>query len=278
MTDTLHGRLNERLNGQGPRIALPEPTSTDSAYNQRAWAPYFHALASCGAVGVPIPLDAIPATVAKLAASCDGVLLPGSPADVNPQKYGATALAETAKADPAREAVDEQLLEHAFTERKPVFGICYGIQMLNVWRGGTLAQHLPLLTKVDHDPEPEALSVHSIRIAEESKLASILGKPDDLVSITEKTATVVNSSHHQAIDAPGAGLAVIARCVEDGVIEAIEMEDSAEDEGEGHFVIGVQWHPERSFDASEASRRLFRAFVDAAARHQVRHAAKSPAL
>lgn len=275
MTDAFHERLNGRLNGQGPRIALPEPTSADTAYNQRAWAPYFHALTSCGAVGVPIPLDATAATVAKLAASCDGVLLPGSPADVNPQKYGAAALVETAKADPAREAVDEQLLEHAFKLGKPVFGVCYGIQTLNVWRGGTLAQHLPLLTKVDHDPEPEALSVHSVRIAEESKLAAILGKPDDLVSITEKAATVVNSSHHQAIDAPGAGLTVSARCVEDGVIEAVE---AVGDGGDDHFVVGVQWHPERSFDASEASRRLFHAFVDAAAKYHTRQTVESLAL
>jgi putative glutamine amidotransferase len=269
MTDSLH----RRLNGQGPRIALPEPNSTDFAYNQRAWAPYFHALASCGAVGVPIPLDASPATVAKLAASCDGVLLPGSPADVNPQKYRAAALAETAGADAAREAVDELLLDHAFSLCKPVFGICYGIQTLNVWRGGTLAQHLPLVTKIDHDPEPVALSVHSVRVAGESRLASILGRPDDLVSITEKSATVVNSSHHQAIDVPGEGLVISARCVEDGVIEAVETAD-----GDGHFVIGVQWHPERSFDVSEASRRLFHAFVGAAAKYHAKPLVESLAL
>src|SRR5271170_2680874 len=95
--------FRERLNGTATRIALPEPTSTNPAYNQRAWAPYFHSLASSGAVGVPIPLDASPATIAKLAASCSGVLLPGSPADVNPQKYGAEPLTECAAPDPARE-------------------------------------------------------------------------------------------------------------------------------------------------------------------------------
>jgi putative glutamine amidotransferase len=257
--------VKERMTGTAPRIALPEPTSTDHAYNQRAWAPYFHALASCGAVGVPIPLDASPATIGKLAASCDGVLLPGSPADVDPGKYGATAIGETAAADPAREAVDEQLLTHAFELRKPVFGICYGLQMLNVWRGGTIAQHLPLVTSVVHDPEPEVLSAHSVRVREGSRLAAILGTPDDLVSITEKSAAVVNSSHHQAVEVPGEGLMVSARCVEDGVIEALE---GAVDGGDGHFVVAVQWHPERSFDASEASRHLFRAFVDAAAKYQ----------
>jgi len=258
--------VKERMTGTAPRIALPEPTSTDYAYNQRAWAPYFHALTACGAVGVPIPLDASPATIGKLAASCCGVLLPGSPADVDPAKYGAGPLTETATADPAREAVDEQLLAHAFELRKPVFGICYGLQTLNVWRGGTILQHLPLVTPVVHDPEPEVLSAHSIRVTEGLKLAAILGEPDDLVSITEKSATVVNSSHHQAVDVPGEGLVVSARCVEDGVIEAVEALDEGGDAG--HFVVAVQWHPERSFDASEASRHLFRAFVQAAAKYQ----------
>src|SRR5271165_334995 len=103
--------LQERFNRSAARIALPEPTSTNPAYNQRAWAPYFHALASSGAVGVPIPLAASPATIAKLVGSCSGVLLPGSPADIDPQKYAATAIPECAAPDPAREAVDELLLQ-----------------------------------------------------------------------------------------------------------------------------------------------------------------------
>ena len=262
-----------------PRIALPEPTSTDPAYNQRAWAPYFHALASSGAVGVPIPLDASPATIAKLFASCSGVLLPGSPADVNPQKYGAVTAPVTAPADPAREAVDELLLRDAFDHLKPLFGICYGIQALNVWRGGTLVQHLPPITTVDHDPGPGILSAHSVRITGGSRLAAIVGDSEDLVSIIRDESAgderadrergnfrsaVVNSSHHQAVDRVGDGLAVSARCYEDGVIEALE--GTAND----HYVVGVQWHPERSYDASEASRHLFRAFVNAVEQYHPR--------
>src|SRR5271170_2315485 len=256
--------LHQRLNGLAVRIALPEPTSTDAAYNQRAWAPYFHSLASCGAVGVPIPLEASPATIAKLVGSCSGVLLPGSPADLNPQKYGETPIQECAAPDPAREAVDELLLQDAFNMHKPLFGICYGLQALNVWRGGTLLQHLPLVTSVDHDPGPGILSAHALRMERDSKLAAIVGTSDDLVSITEPAATVVNSSHHQAVDAVGDGLRVTARCSEDGGIEALE--GTAGD----HFVLGVQWHPERSFDASVASRHLFRAFVYAAAKSHPR--------
>jgi putative glutamine amidotransferase len=254
--------LREAWSGATTRIALPEPTSTDAAYNQRAWAPYFHALASSGAVGVPIPLDASVATIAKLAGSCTGVLLPGSPADVDPAKYGAARIAECAPADPAREMVDELLLRDAFRLRKPVFGICYGLQSLNVWRGGSLAQHLPLLTKVDHDPGPGVLSAHSIRLAPGSKLAAAVGESDELVSITGSTATVVNSSHHQAVSVVGDGLASTGWCTEDDGIEAVE--GIAAD----HFVLAVQWHPERSYDASAASRHLFRAFAAAASAYR----------
>jgi putative glutamine amidotransferase len=254
--------LQERLNGLAVRIALPEPTSTDAAYNQRAWAPYFHALTSSGAVGVPIPLAASRSTVAKLVASCSGVLLPGSPADLDPKKYGEAPIPECAAPDPAREAVDELLLQDAFNLHKPLFGICYGVQALTVWRGGTLIQHLPLVTAVDHDPGSGVLSAHSVRVTTGSKLSGIIGGDDDLVSITEPAATVVNSSHHQGVSVPGNGLRVTARCSEDDIIEAVEGTS------ESHFVLGVQWHPERSFDASAASRHLFRAFVEAAVRYR----------
>jgi putative glutamine amidotransferase len=258
----MENTLNERLNGSAPRIALPEPTSTDAAYNQRAWAPYFHSLTASGAVGVPIPLDASAARVEKLVGSCSGVLLPGSPADVDPRKYGAVAVAECAPADVARETVDEHLLRHAYETGKPVFGICFGLQSLNVWRGGSLLQHLPPLTAVDHDPGPAVLSAHGVRVTPGSTLAAIVGATavlDDLVSITDSGAVVVNSSHHQAVDLVGEGLVVGARCPEDRVMEALEGTVP------GHFVLAVQWHPERSFDASAVSRHLFRAFVDAAA-------------
>lgn len=266
--------LQQRLNGSTVRIALPEPTSTDAAYNQRAWAPYFHALLSSGAIGVPIPLDASPATIAKLAGSCSGVLLPGSPADVDPRKYGEAPNPECAAADPAREAVDEILLREAFALRKPLFGICYGAQALNVWRGGTLIQHLPRVTSIDHDPGPGILSAHSVHLTPDSKLNAIVGGDHDLVSITEPAATVVNSSHHQAVSKPGEGLRVTARCSEDDTVEAVEGE-AVEGTSDHHFVLGVQWHPERSFDASAASRHLFRAFVKSAVKYRPRVVAES---
>jgi putative glutamine amidotransferase len=265
--------MSDFLNAAGGvRIALPEPTSIDPAYNQRAWGAYFHALTASGATGVPIPLESSPATIARLVGSCAGVLLPGSPADVNPQKYGAEPIPECGRPDPAREAVDELLLQDAFNLHKPLFGICYGLQSLNVWRGGTLTQHLPFTSFVDHDPGPAILSAHSVILDKASMIAERSGRDDDLVSIVEPSAVVVNSSHHQGIEWLGDGLRVGARCPEDQLIEAVEGPAA------GHFVLGVQWHPERSFDASAASRQLFRAFIDAAASNHPRLIQESLAI
>lgn len=165
---------------------------------------------------------------------------------MNPEKYGQIAIPECAAADPAREAVDELLIQDAANLQKPLFGICYGFQSWNVWRGGTLIQDLK--TAVNHKPGREVREAHRVSVAEDSQIAVITGA----------TELIVNSSHHQALDRPGDGLRITARSVEDGVIEAVE--------GSGdQYAIAVQWHPERIFDTDPSSRALFRAFVEAAA-------------
>jgi len=241
-----------------PRIAIPEPTSTDTKYNDRSWQQYAKAVEAVGGQAVKVPLAASPAEVARMAGSCEGVLLPGSGADVNPEKYGQTRIRECAPADPAREAVDELLMQDAANLRKPLLGICYGFQSWNVWRGGTLIQDLK--TGVNHKPGREVREAHRISVAKGSRIAEIAGHAE----------LAVNSSHHQALDHPGDGLTVVARSVEDGVIEAVE--------GTGdQFVIAVQWHPERTFDSSPASRALFAAFVKAAGEWQPREIRESVA-
>lgn len=226
-----------------PRIAIPEPTSTDSAYNQRSWPQYAHAVEECGAVAVRIPLSESPAAVANLVASCVGVLLPGSPADVNPQKYGQEPMLECAAADGAREAVDELLLQDAFNLQKPLLGICYGTQSLNVWKGGTLIQHLK--TEINHKAAREVTEAHPVAVARNS--AHLEGFAPSMT---------VNSSHHQAIATPGDGLDVVATAP-DGTIEAIAQPGD-------HFVLGLQWHPERTVAGNPASQAIFREFIDAA--------------
>ena len=131
------------MNAQNPRIAIPEPTSTDEAYNQRSLPQYVRAVEAAGGVPVPIPLRESNETQARLLATCSAILLPGSPADVDPAKYGQQAVKECAAKDAPREAVDELLFKDAFATGKPILGICYGLQSLNVWRHGTLIQHLP---------------------------------------------------------------------------------------------------------------------------------------
>jgi len=231
------------MTDQSPRIAIPEPTSTEPDYNQRSWPQYAQAVEACGAVAVPVPLSESPANVAKLVATCSGVLLPGSPADVNPQKYGQNAVPECAAADSPREAVDELLLQDAFNLHKPLLCICYGTQSLNVWKGGTLTQHLT--TGIDHKAGRLIAEAHPVAISEETEHLKAF-----IPSI------MVNSSHHQAIATPGDGLDVIATAP-DGTVEAVEQRGQ-------HFVLGVQWHPERTFSGSLASQAIFRDFVDTA--------------
>jgi putative glutamine amidotransferase len=241
-----------------PRIAIPVPTSDDPEYNERSWPQYAHAVEASGGIAVKVPLSLSPAEVAQLASSCEGVLLPGSGADVDPEKYGHERIPECGAADPAREAVDELLMQDAANLHKPLFGICYGLQSWNVWRGGTLIQDLQ--TGTNHQPGREVVDAHQVSLEPHSVVAQIAGTAE----------FSVNSSHHQAIDQQGDGLRVIARSVEDGVIEAVE--------GSGEqFVLAVQWHPERSFEADPVSQKLFAAFIDAAAAWQPREIRESVA-
>jgi putative glutamine amidotransferase len=240
-----------------PRIAIPMPHSSDREYAERAIPQYERAVEQAGGEPVRIPLDQPPAEVLKIIERCDGVLLPGSNADVDPAKFNATRSPRTATADPRRDAVDELLLQDAYNLRKPVLGICYGLQSINVYRTGSLIQHIPdflpeaLRTRVNHEAGKKVAVAHEVEIAPDSKLAGILGCGDKLV-------VPVNSSHHQSADAIGEGLRIAARCPDDGIIEALE--GTAPD----HFVFAVQWHPERSVDEDEPSRAIFRALIEAA--------------
>jgi len=229
-----------------PRIAISEPTSSNPEYNQRSLPQYVNSIEAEGGEAVVIPSRAAPHEIAKLVTSCEGVLLPGSPADVDPQKFGAERHLKTAAADPARDNVDELLLQDAHNLHKPVLGICYGLQSLNVWRTGTLVQHIEN-TGVNHEEGRQVEFAHDVQVASGSRLAHMLGSG----------RVPVNSSHHQSADLPGDGLKVVAQCPEDGIIEALEGTSL------DHFVLAVQWHPERTYQVDEPSRAIFREFVKA---------------
>jgi putative glutamine amidotransferase len=232
------------------RIAIPEPTSLDAAYNDRSLRPYLEAIEAAGATPAVIPLRESRERVAQGLAGIQGMLFPGSRYDVSPQIYGEESIPECAPSDPARAAVDELLFRDAFHLQKPILAICYGVQALNVWLGGSLYQDIDrqLGKRVDHSPGRRVGRAHSVEIASQSRLAALVGPGTPWV----------NSSHHQAVRRVGDGLLVTATSPVDGVIEAVEL-DSAD-----HFVVGVQWHPERTVVESVLSRGIFAAFVQAA--------------
>ncbi len=234
-----------------PRIAIPLPHSAKPEYNERSLPQYEDAVREAGGEPVRIPLDRAPDEVAKLISECDAVLLPGSPADVDPQKYDAPRDPHTAPADAARDTVDELLLQDAYNMRKPIFGICYGLQALNVWRTGTLVQHIE--SGVNHEAGRTVPVAHNIAVETGSRLAQILSGAG-----VGSASVPINSSHHQSAEVVGDGLRAVARSAEDNVVEAVEGTTPQ------HFVLAVQWHPERSTKEDAGSRALFRALVDAA--------------
>jgi putative glutamine amidotransferase len=243
-----------------PRIAIPLPRSDNPDYVERALPQYERAIEQAGGEPVRIPLDLPPAEVMKVIEGCDAVLLPGSSADVDPSKYGAQRHPKTAAADPKRDTVDELLLQDAYNMHKPILGICYGLQSLNVYRTGTLVQDIEseLHSKIPHEAGRAVQRAHTAQVDPVSNLARLLG-----LAHGEAAEIAVNSSHHQAAGVVGDGLRVAARSPLDGIIEAVE--GTAPD----HFVLAVQWHPERTYAEEPESRKIFRALIEAArARHE----------
>lgn len=236
-------------------IAIPEPTSSDTAYNQQSLPQYISALHSAGVTPVVVPLHERQERVARLLLGVQGILLPGSGYDVDPERYGEERIPECGEADPGRAAVDELLLQDAFNLHKPILAICHGAQTLNVWCNGSLVQDLK--TAVNHSPGRGVAEAHAVKIAPSSRLARLLPQGSRLEA-------KVNSSHHQAVKVAGDNLLVSAVSPQDGVIEAIELDSIA------HFAVGVQWHPERTYTSSAFSRAIFSAFVQAATTWQPR--------
>ena len=247
-------------------IAIPEPTSPQhvqdsTAYNLRALPQYLHALHSAGATPIPIPLHESPQRVAKILSTCHGILLPGSPADIDPQKYAEPRNPHCAAPDPLRAAVDELLIQDAFNLHKPILAICQGHQALNVWLGGTLIQDIPTelppsVPPTNHAPERGVQEAHPIRVTPGTRLASLI--PSMRIERDPVPQPLVNSSHHQAVLTPGDNLVVSAISPQDNIIEAVELA------GNSHFVLSVQWHPERTYDSSALSRAIFHSFIEAA--------------
>ncbi len=207
---------------------------------------------------VPVSLQLSPGGLAAQIKSLDAFVLPGAPTDVNPALYHATRHKKTHDADAYREKTDFAILEHAFASGKPVLAICYGCQSLNVCLGGSLYQDIAseLHSNIEHSKEglpPDAADpIHPARIepgGEIAQLAAISG----LANSGRGFDVQINTSHHQSLRDLGHGLRVAA-VAPDGVIEAVEHAPHK------HWVVGVQWHPERMKDHALSS-SLFRALV-----------------
>jgi gamma-glutamyl-gamma-aminobutyrate hydrolase PuuD len=204
---------------------------------------------------VPVVLPPQPG-ISEAIDRLDGLLLPGG-GDLDPGLYGAPTHPETGRLNPRRDAAEVALADAAISTGLPVLGICRGLQVLNVVRGGTLHQHLPDVTgHRGHEPEPGVFGAQPVRLEPGSQIAKIIGSD---------TARVP-CHHHQAIDRIGAGLTVTGRS-EDGVIEAVEVADHP-------FAVAVQWHAEEKGGAAE---RLFRALVEAARTRRTVRRSASPA-
>jgi putative glutamine amidotransferase len=206
---------------------------------------YAEQVAAAG--GVPVLLPPVPG-IAAAVGRLDGLVLTGG-GDIGPATYGAAPHPATGRVSAERDQAELDLLAAALAAGLPVLGICRGLQLLNIARGGTLHQHLadlgPDADACGHTPTPGTFGSHPVRVAAGSMLAGIVA-PDE--------AFAVPTAHHQAIDQLGAGLTATAWTA-DGVVEAAELAG-----GEHHpFVLAVQWHPEAGDDP-----RLFEALVAAA--------------
>lgn len=221
---------------------------------------YFEAVRHAEGEPVPISLKLSEDQLAAQFADLDAFVLPGGPADVNPALYHAARHNKTHESDANREKTDFAIMEHAFSSGKPVLAICYGCQSLNVHLGGTLFQDIAteLHSNIQHSKEglpPDAPDpMHAARIEPGGELAQLAAacSPGNRPGGFDVR---VNTSHHQSIRDLGHGLR-IAAVAPDGVIEAVEHEPHK------HWVVGVQWHPER-MKGDGLAEALFRALVHA---------------
>ncbi len=238
-----------------PRVGIPWRTRDEERQrNVEKLNYYFEAVRQAGGAPEHVSLGLSDEELRKQVGDLDAFVLPGSPADVDPTRYGQPRHPKTKTLDGDRDRTDSTILEHAIAAHKPVLAICYGCQILNVHQGGSLVQDIPAEKPGTnaHGKTDLAASAttkdleHGATLAEGSHLQKLAGS----------TEVQINSSHHQSIDRPGEKLRVTARGTDD-IIEGVELQ-SPDD-----WVVGVQWHPERMPDDAFAQ-KLFADLVRAA--------------
>ena len=217
---------------------------TDRFYLSRY---YSEALAAAG--GAPVHLSLIPERgyISAVMEQLDGVLLPGSDSDVDPLRYNREPHARLGSVQPLKDATDLLVLEEIERRGMPLFAICFGMQVLNVARGGTLIQDIEsqLPEAIKHQQgAPRDRPSHRVRLLEGSLLSGL----------AEGESALVNSHHHQAIETVGRDLVATAWTA-DGLVEALE------DPRAERFALAVQWHPEIAWERDPFSTALFARFI-----------------
>ncbi len=238
------------MNRRSPLIGV-STSITVAASPERAYvnSTYLHAVQQAGGVPVPLPPQLSAASLQRLGAELDGLLLTGG-GDVDPALWGEAPHPKLYDVAPSRDTLETSALHLALGRSLPVLAVCRGLQVLNVALGGTLYQDVatePGTQLLHSQKEPRDQPTHKVKVASGSRLAETLGADE----------IEVNSMHHQAIHRLGRGLTAVA-WAPDQLVEGAEWDDPA------RFVLGVQWHPEELVGHSEPARRLFSALVAAA--------------
>ncbi len=233
---------------KSPLIGITERLNAEDTFYLRRY--YSEAIEAAGGIPIHIPLIPRRDYLAALCDRLDGLVLSGSNSDLDPALYGEEPHPKLGPVVPERDETDLLLLELAEARAMTVLAICFGMQSLNVARGGSLIQDIEsqIANPIKHEQgQVYYRPSHSVRLAADSLLAQLAG-----------TETVrVNSSHHQAVARLGRNLRVIGTAP-DGVIEAV-VDDRAD-----RFVLGVQWHPEIAWQQDKLSQAIFAHFVGVA--------------
>ncbi|MBK9515942.1 MAG: gamma-glutamyl-gamma-aminobutyrate hydrolase family protein [Anaeromyxobacter sp.] len=223
---------------------------------------YVDAVAEAG--GLPLLLPHLAALAAETLAALDGLVISGGAFDVPPELYGEARRPACGPSRPERTRAELALLQAALAAGLPVLGVCGGMQLMAVARGGALWQDLVAdlgpagpdgappgrrVAGLRHEqPAPKDVPSHLVEVAPGTRLAGLVGAGP----------LMVNSTHHQAVRAPGAGV-VVSALAPDGVVEALELAGPA-------FALGVQWHPEAAARHEPRHAAIYRGLVEAARR------------
>ena len=234
-----------------PRIGI---TMRIELETERFYLARYYSEAVEAAGGLPVHIPLIPRTdfIRGVVEGLDGILLPGSDSDVDPLRYGREPHPQIGDVHPIKDETDLLVLAGIEARATPLLAICFGVQILNVFRGGTLIQDVPSQhpNAINHQQgAPRDRHSHRVRLLEDSMLGQLAGSE----------SAPVNSHHHQAIETLGRELVATAWAA-DGLVEAVE------DPRGDRFVLGVQWHPELGWERDELSKALFERFVSEAGR------------